>query len=307
RSAIGANAFDGARFFERGASGRTDERPHFLVEAGAAVHVVKWVAARLDEEVWTFVRRPGRRTLEKPGPVEGFCPNCGSPLEIAASGFCGVCKSWINSGEFDWVLTRITDARQWSPPSARTADPMRISLANTAPELNFHFLEDRALIAYWRWQRALLVGNLEPLRRVAAQEFDAAAPDIRKESRFYHSKTTMDAERLVSFKLDAAHDSAEIMVGCSSAWRVPHGMPRLGASCLDGRKDLLTFIRKHGAPENTSGGLCSLRCHQCGAPPPNANDTVCAYCGAAFNDGSVHWALSRIQTLERRFNPELVR
>ena len=31
------------------------------------------------EEVWTFLRRPGAKTLKGPGLIEGNCPSCGAP------------------------------------------------------------------------------------------------------------------------------------------------------------------------------------------------------------------------------------
>jgi hypothetical protein len=56
-------------------------------------------------EFWTLLRRPGTKTSVRPGSFEGFCPNCGAPLEKLDRIDCASCKAVITSGEYDWVLT----------------------------------------------------------------------------------------------------------------------------------------------------------------------------------------------------------
>lgn len=62
---------------------------------------------RLFSEYWTFIRRTG---VEK--PVEQFdpnaCPNCGAPVDMGMSGICSYCNSKVTSGDFGWILSRIT-------------------------------------------------------------------------------------------------------------------------------------------------------------------------------------------------------
>ncbi|MCR4294937.1 MAG: hypothetical protein NUW21_05340, partial [Elusimicrobia bacterium] len=60
------------------------------------------------EEVWTFLRAPGARALERPGSLEGSCPSCGGELDIADAAKCSTCGSYVNSGDFDWVLSEVT-------------------------------------------------------------------------------------------------------------------------------------------------------------------------------------------------------
>lgn len=55
-------------------------------------------------EYWTFVRSSSRR-----GPVnaEPKCPGCGAALAISDSGDCTHCNAAIESGSFDWLLSKI--------------------------------------------------------------------------------------------------------------------------------------------------------------------------------------------------------
>jgi hypothetical protein len=55
-------------------------------------------------EYWTFLRSSARR-----GPITTApsCPNCGAPLAISDAGACTHCGVEVESGSFDWVLSKI--------------------------------------------------------------------------------------------------------------------------------------------------------------------------------------------------------
>lgn len=55
-------------------------------------------------EYWTFIRAAKRRGATVAAPS---CPNCGAPLAISDAGACTHCNAHVESGEFDWVLSRI--------------------------------------------------------------------------------------------------------------------------------------------------------------------------------------------------------
>jgi predicted lipid-binding transport protein (Tim44 family) len=60
------------------------------------------------EEDWTFRRSSSAKT--KPGgtTIGSKCPNCGAPLEVDLAGTCRYCRAPIMSGDYDWVLARIS-------------------------------------------------------------------------------------------------------------------------------------------------------------------------------------------------------
>lgn len=61
-------------------------------------------------EYWTFVRRAGVETQKKDEwAIFAACPACAAPLDkIGMSGECGYCSNKISTGEFSWVLSRVT-------------------------------------------------------------------------------------------------------------------------------------------------------------------------------------------------------
>jgi ribosomal protein L37AE/L43A len=60
-------------------------------------------------EYWTFVRRIGMEQPPKDSLDLHACPSCSAPLDkMGMTGTCGYCSHKISSGEYSWVLSRIT-------------------------------------------------------------------------------------------------------------------------------------------------------------------------------------------------------
>lgn len=58
-------------------------------------------------EYWTFVRRSGVSKAPKDYNPNN-CPNCGAPVDMGMTGVCNYCNSKVTTGDFGWVLSRIT-------------------------------------------------------------------------------------------------------------------------------------------------------------------------------------------------------
>ena len=60
------------------------------------------------EEDWTFQRSSKAVTKEGGTALGSKCPNCGAPLDVDLAGSCRYCKAPIMSGDYDWVLARVS-------------------------------------------------------------------------------------------------------------------------------------------------------------------------------------------------------
>src|SRR5258706_6868032 len=118
------------------------------------------------EECWSFGRRRGAQTKTVAGLIEGMCPNCGAPLEMNQSVHCGSCQCLVRSGEFDWVLTEITQASEWGAQDELGVAGLA-AYAGRDPGLSVQLLEDRTAVAFWRWSVADRTGRADALARVA--------------------------------------------------------------------------------------------------------------------------------------------
>ncbi|HWU44980.1 MAG TPA: TIM44-like domain-containing protein, partial [Bdellovibrio sp.] len=102
-------------------------------------------------EYWSFIRRHDHK--------KGFdiyhsetCPQCSAPLsgKLMENARCPYCSTYLNSGEYDWVLSEITQSDQYGssfvymfslPPMKGT--PLSEVIA-TYPAFSTQVLEDRA-------------------------------------------------------------------------------------------------------------------------------------------------------------------
>jgi len=62
-------------------------------------------------EYWTFLRASTRRGKITATPS---CPNCGAPLKISDVGDCTYCGVAVESGSFDWTLSKIEQDDNYS-------------------------------------------------------------------------------------------------------------------------------------------------------------------------------------------------
>ena len=244
-------------------------------------------------EIWSFLRKPGALTLQKPGLIEGFCPSCGAPLAIADAAQCGSCKSWVNSGEYDWVLSEITQESEWAVRGSGAAVPGFSALAAQDTTLNTQFLEDRASVAFWRWQLALAQGTSKALLPVATEDF-CRSWEADPASRLYRFRNAaVGAVEVRAFEPGEPMNLAHVAVKWSGdQYQAVQGQEQSLGQQL--RQHVIILGRNSGVHTDEKAGLSSCRCPSCGAPPSSREDARCGYCGTAFNDGSRQWVVTQI-------------
>ncbi|HVA67427.1 MAG TPA: zinc-ribbon domain-containing transport protein [Elusimicrobiota bacterium] len=253
-------------------------------------------SAREFSEIWTFLRRPGAKTLGGAGLIEGCCPNCGAPLSLADAGQCASCKSWVNSGEYDWVLCEITQECEWSPRGGEGDIPGFSDLAAQDPALNAQFLEDRASVAFWRWQMAFFEGKPDAATAVASPEFlETLRADLSAKNESYR-EAAVGAVEVKCVEPGAAFDKAHVQIKWSAdLWAGREDKASLRENVL--RQHVFILKRKHGTLSEARSGLCSARCPNCGAPQTQRDQARCEYCGTPFNDGGRQWVVEDIEPI----------
>ncbi|MDX6768386.1 MAG: TIM44-like domain-containing protein [Elusimicrobiota bacterium] len=244
-------------------------------------------------EVWSFLRRPGAKTLKAGGGIEGRCPSCGAVLSVADAGKCASCGTWVNSGEHDWVLAEITQRSEWAGGDSRRDVDGWVALSEADPALNLQVLEDRASVVFWRWLEALRRREPSALLPVATPAAAAAAL----------------AEAAGASWLDAAVGAVEV-TACERAGAVDrvHAQVRWEATPAAGgarapQRQFFVHERSASAKTDARLGLHTLRCPSCGAPPAAKDEAACAYCSKPFNDGTRDWVLVEVVPFGRWRRP----
>lgn len=268
------------------------------VDAKTGARVAGSAGAQPFTEFWSFVRRPGAQTLQRAGLMEGNCPNCGALLVLNESAKCSACGAVVRSGEYDWVLTEITQACEWVA-SESGAVPGVEALRAADPGLCTQHLEDRTGVMFWRYVMALRQGRPDPIRKMAVNGFceglhERWAPDSDGRRRFF-GDCAVGAVETEGILHGNDYDRAVMGVRWSGAsYSVKAGEKPRREADAHVIYDLFVLIRKHGVKTDVSLTLSSAHCPSCGAAVRDEAANACPYCGSVLNDGSSDWVLEQV-------------
>lgn len=270
---------------------------------GLAVAAARRAPLESFTEVWTFVRKPGAQTRIGQDLYQGKCPNCGAPFKGGAANSCEFCGAVVNSGNYDWTLSEITQGIEHVRHHTLVDGLMQAREAD--PALNLEILEDRASLLFWKWIDAQSHDEPERLAKVAhgeavtllAAELDALRQQGRRRV-FLECAVGSVIVRALELHPDG-FDRAHVEVRWSARMGIgPIGErpPRLPTVP---QRWVFTLLRKHGAQTSTANGMSTCRCPQCNAPLTDSAASTCDYCGTQLGSGERDWVLASALTFEQ--------
>ncbi len=252
-------------------------------------------------EYWSFLRKPGVQTLAGKGLVEGVCPNCGAHLELSDSGKCLYCDAVITSGEYDWVLSEITQSIEWSTATNPSAVPGYDAMVGTDPGFNLQTIEDTASVIFWRYIKSYFDNSANPVRKMSTEKYsnslEESLENVRDEkTHLFFGDAAVGAVEVQSITLGSDFDRIQVMVKWSAAnqWVDYSGKIKSGGPKTI-RPQIFTLLRKHSVTTLAATQLNSAHCPGCGAPNTGGDSGACEYCGRPLNDGSGAWVLESIE------------
>ncbi len=252
-------------------------------------------------EYWSFLRKPGAQTLQGRGLVEGVCPNCGATLELSESGHCSYCDAVVTSGEYDWVLSEITQSVEWSTSSGPEQIPGYSAMTAEDPGFNVQSIEDTASVVFWRYIKSYFDNSASPIKKVASESYSEALEQSLTQTRdgdshLYFKDAAVGTVEVQEIETGTVFDRVRVLVKWSAenSWLDNKGKTK-GSGPKAIRPQIFTLIRKHGVKTLVSQGLHSAHCPGCGAPYTGEDGGSCQYCGRPLNDGSGSWVLEKIE------------
>jgi tellurite resistance protein len=267
-----------------------------------AVAAAKRAPLEAFTEVWSFVRKPGAQTRIGEDLFQGKCPHCGAPYKGGATNRCEYCNAIVNSGNYDWTLSEITQGIEHIRHYAQV-DNLR-EAREADPALNLEILEDRASLLFWKWIDAQSRGSTKALHKVAAPEaigrLDEEQGELRqRRQRKVFLECAVGGVITRSLELNPdGFDRAHIEVRWSARMGIGPANERPPALPTVPQRWVFTLLRKHGAQTNTDNGMSTNRCPQCNGPLTESAATTCDYCGAALGSGERDWVLASADPFE---------
>jgi uncharacterized tellurite resistance protein B-like protein/predicted nucleic acid-binding Zn ribbon protein len=228
--------------------------------------------------------------------LEGFCPNCGTPIEIADSTECPSCKALVNSGDYDWVLAEITQESEWQFQPPKNIPGLE-ELRKNDPAFSIQHVEDRCSVMFYRHIAAGFFADSRYIRKLACDDFvkanDSYQPLPDGRHRFF-ADAAVGAVEVVEIKNTDTMDNIRVKVkwsGHREDKKIPSLIkPDFDASHLYTHEFIL--MRDHGVESSSQNVLTSTHCPNCGAPETLSDKECCEYCQTPLNDGRRDWVLA---------------
>jgi tellurite resistance protein len=244
-------------------------------------------------EVWTFVRKPGAQTRIGQDLFQGKCPNCGAPYQGGATNVCEYCQAVVNSGNYDWTLSEITQGVEFHRHAPSV--PGLFQARQTDPALNLEILEDRASLLFWKWIDAQSQADARRMAQVASPALVSQLGEELEQLRARgHRRVFLEcAVGAVNTRSLEVNPGGDDLAHVEIRWSA-----RLDKGPAMPQRWVFTLSRKHGAKTNTSNGMATDRCPQCNAPLTSSGASTCEFCGTQLGTGERDWVLTSTLVFE---------
>ncbi len=249
-------------------------------------------------EYWTFLRRRGTKTQNRAGLMEGRCPNCGGEIKIVESGHCEYCKAFVFSGEYDWILTEITQEEEYSSPYVQNNVIGLEEMLKKDPAFNIAVIEDKVSYLFYRLFKTNYFGDIKYIKEVSHPNFYNSLTGIFNPVNEWYQSLRDAAVGAVEVKRinvnnQDGYDRVDVMIMWSAEYcernRKTKEIRNIQGSSI--RTQTYTLIRKSDVQTKTNFNFKTIPCRSCGAPIGSNVEDKCEYCGNVVNDGSRDWVL----------------
>lgn len=251
-------------------------------------------------EYWSFIKKKSAKESDLFGSQN--CPNCGAQLPENAGDVsqCPYCKTITNLGDYDWILSEITQADDYigsySKISKESSFAQKINeLCKSNPDFSIQNIEDKVSNGYLQILTAQALNQPAIMRRFVSDElYDRLNQNNSGDivyNRIYLNDVTLIGARQQNNKniLSIAVKSTYQRVSLKD------GKMNLLDSILSTKTETVLISRDINASES-KGSLYAHVCPVCAGPLKDTTDIKCQYCGSDLNSTKTEWIITDILT-----------
>lgn len=258
-------------------------------------------------EYWTFIKKAGFT----PGDIyeNPNCPQCGAALpEIEGeTGICPYCKAVVNSGDFDWVLSEITQADDYTLSQSIGHRQSNLQqkiqqMHNGAKDFCVQKLEDKASNAFLQYTVATATLNPVLARRFMRDKaYDSLNEEIKSWSPVLYNRLYLNDVSLISSWNEDGFNYLGFFVR-KSFQRIemkrsnPDEVEAIMDPVVRTSSSTIVLCRKTGAMP-PKGLLYVHQCPSCGGTLSDSTDVKCPYCGAEVNSPEFEWVVDGVYSI----------
>ena len=254
-------------------------------------------------EYWTFIRKRGQP--KKDIFHTDNCPNCSAqlPKNMADVVQCSYCGSLINSGQFDWILSEITQADDYVFETFRYQktrdlnDKIRTLIAENK-DFSVAQIEDKVSNGYLQILTAISLKEPGIIRRFVTDEvFNKLKTRIVNDWIVYN-RLYLNTVVLLGAKQENGKNI--LMVGVGSSYQrvklVSENKAEIIDSVMHSQYEVV-FISRNIEASASKGSIYAHLCPNCGAPVKDSLDINCSHCGLTLNNPKNEWIISDIKSV----------
>jgi predicted lipid-binding transport protein (Tim44 family) len=251
-------------------------------------------------EYWSFIRKRGKE--RKDIYSTNNCPNCAAalPEKMGDSGRCQYCGTFVNSGEYDWVLAEITQQDDYlysafaSKKTSNLSEKIKELIGENA-DFAVEEIEDKASNGYLQILTAITLQDPSIMRRfVTDNAFNKLSSRMNDEN-IYYNRLYLNDVSLIGVRQE--NDKNILLVGVKSTYQRVKLVSENKAAFIDPAmmtKKEVIVMERNIQTETSKGSLYAHLCSTCGAPLKDSLDVSCPYCSAVLNSSKNEWIISDI-------------
>lgn len=245
-------------------------------------------------EYWSYIRKQG--SAESDLYSTNNCPKCGGELPKDAGDMskCEYCGAITNSGEFDWVLSEITQADDFAV-SSNTPELKDKEEILSAENEDFcsQLIEDKASNGYLQIQTARVLKDNKLMKRFVSSElFEKLTNKFEKENKFIYNRIFINDVSIIGIMQKDNKNIISISIK-SSFQRVSinEDKVQLIDPFVNVQNEIIIMTRDIKSGES-KGSLYAHSCPSCGGTLGDTTDLKCQYCGSEINSTSNEWIIT---------------
>ncbi len=252
-------------------------------------------------EFWSFIRKRG--APKKDIYDSSNCPNCGAPLpeNIGEVCKCTHCNAMVNSGEFDWVLSEITQKDDYHSNDVFSGKLGNLetkvhNMASVYGDFSVQLVEDKASNAYMQIMTAQVMHDPSVMRRFVSDElFQQLAPKFERNQEIFN-RIFLNKVTLIGAQKKENKNILIFAIICSMQ-RVLITNNRVELVDQDIRTaEEVIFLTRDDQAGAGKGSIYQHNCPACGGPVRNTLDIKCSYCGSLLNSTANDWVVSALMS-----------
>jgi len=251
-------------------------------------------------EYWSFLRKRSLKAPQKDIYTTEKCPACGGELgeEMGEVARCPFCNRLSNTGDYDWVLSEITQADDRVAEQHKRAKLEKLSkkvqgLVEENEDFSVQLIEDRASNAFLRILQARVEGNPDKIKRFVSDNLYTHLNEHKNDGIVYN-RLYLNNMFLTAVGRRGDKDILALSAKYTYQRVKPDGSKvKILDPAMNSSTEIL-IMERDSAVYHPAGSVYSYSCPSCGGELKDSTDTSCQYCGEPLNSTKFDWVITTL-------------